>query len=74
MQTYLAIIWTYLSISFTLFLIVMIKNENVNIDIQTDNRKWKEEIRLRFSLLEKKIEWDVFWKKAKIKSILLNNK
>jgi hypothetical protein len=34
----------------------MIKNENVNIDIQTDNRKWKEEIRLRFSLLEKKIE------------------
>jgi len=50
-EIYLAVIWTYLSISFTLFLIVLFlekseweKIKQWNIKRQVENDLWKDEV------------------------------
>lgn len=53
MDIYLAIIQTYLAISFTLFIIYLWKVKNEAYDIKKDNEKWKNEVREKFNSLRK---------------------
>lgn len=49
MEIYLAIIWTYLSFLFTIFLYLLFKTENVNKKLMEDNIEWKKEVREYFN-------------------------
>jgi hypothetical protein len=78
MEIYLAIIETYLCFTFTIAIIFLISmNEKANKtwnEIKKDNEEWKEEVRLRLSIIEKKLNWDDFWEKAKFNKDLICNK
>ena len=51
MEIYLAIIWTYLCVSFTIFLFILFLNRKTNKDIKKDNSEWKNEVRERFTII-----------------------
>jgi hypothetical protein len=78
MEIYLAIIETYLCFTFTIAIIFLISiNNKTNKtwnEIKKDNEEWKAEVRLKLSIIEKKLSWDDFWKKAKFNKDLFTNK
>jgi len=51
MEIYLAIIWTYLCVSFTIFLFILFINRKTNKDIKKDNSEWKNEVRERLNII-----------------------
>ena len=60
MEIYLAIIWTYLSISFTLFFITLHKQKDNNKEIDKDNQKYREEIKSELKEIKDKFNELIF--------------
>ena len=59
MEIYLAIVETYLAISFTLFIWYLRWNQKKGISITQDNMKWKDEVRELFKTINYRSEKEI---------------